>query len=409
MMNSSDHDKNYNGQQSWRLFQSSWLLIERWVRMSIKNMNVKKLLLLLRFVREKLVFKPFLRILFLRILFVGSIILSNVVMIIINGNAIQDSNRQPAAAILYAQDLWNNNQGFFTPAQQLPLGTIIEVMFDDDFDFRYDLEASKGKLGEYNDISVLKEFLLPLLGNRGNALEGTRDISIRSRERLSGSIGAVITAYNPANKTYTLNVAREINLNNEDRGQLNFAAQVNGNHISEDQTISATKLANLTLFYENRQDTITFTEDDFEKLNFPTQDEIAAVRKQIKDIKRQRRETAEQEAAQLLQEQLALQSTTPLTQSPPDQSPSSPEQETIPNNSSTPTTINTNRSVTNQIIGQIPRNNLQSVTNQIIVREPIEGPEDDLPAVPEIEIELTETKKREIFLQLLNIFIDDWF
>lgn len=152
----------------------------------------------------------------------------------------------------------------FPRLRRLPIGASVELVFDDNFTFSIDSSLEKNRTAA--SVKARTSFLNFL--NLQDLPETSRKITIRSRDRSDGRVSAIITDYNNDSDTYSLQVFRNLLVNNKEEETFILTGEINAEAVDSEGRVMATKLANVLISYNNHESSELFALEDFESFAF---------------------------------------------------------------------------------------------------------------------------------------------
>ena len=167
---------------------------------------------------------------------------------------------------LRGQDMWRDSGEIFSDNKQLPLGSIIHIVFSEKLVAQYRTTLNQVK-SRNRPGGLPKEFdFLPQVQSvydRSKNDEQTLEIE----HGFQGQLAASISGFDPNTQTYLITANQQLSLNDQPQ-RITLSAQVFFKDIGMDRQVASTKLANLRVSYRGLAPGRTISQDDFDYFNF---------------------------------------------------------------------------------------------------------------------------------------------
>ena len=166
---------------------------------------------------------------------------------------------------VHSQDLSGGGPSYFENLASRPVGSIIYLQLGDDFNFDFSAETQVSLFPNSTLRAAVSE-LFPFLPSSQTSDPTTKNLQIEIDEETEGMIGATIVSYSPDNDTYGVTASKSVNYNGKDRSLLTISGNISASDIDGENTIAANKVANLTINYTDVANRVNLSERDFESL-----------------------------------------------------------------------------------------------------------------------------------------------
>lgn len=167
-----------------------------------------------------------------------------------------------------AQDLWNEKGEIFTDSKAFPVGTVVQVIFDEPFVLSYQssLQRQTQKQVQSPDVqSQIFDFFPKLALNTTSKESG--NVQATAGRNFRGSIAGTVLAFDPQTQNYRVSASHSIVVNGKS-DTLQISGTVHWKDLGKDRTVSSKRVANIQITYSGYVITRgkVFTERDFSSM-----------------------------------------------------------------------------------------------------------------------------------------------